>query len=463
MKLANSLRSFDKWIIAIFILSLSLQIGLGIVNREANDDHIEVVNRILLNEPLEKESCVQCYHPKFYHYTIAQIGDTTGRVDEESLTIIGQLINVFAGAILLIFIWLFISKLPYENVLKRIAFALVAFNPELISSNIQATNNTFVILFSTISIYYLFKFLKEKNLNYYIIFTLSTVLAALSKGPGVVIFMGIFTVLFLQTISLWKDRRDFIKNIILITTFSFVFLSLVGYFGPYYSHWKKYGDPFVGNWGESQSLNWIQKTYVKRPGLTSVLDGFFTFRYVDLLKKPLLTTNGETNYPDYRTSFWTLLFARTFSIHFPEWPASWVNYSKDLVFITRGIYVLAILPTSLFIIGLLKSIKNIWKDFIKDKLSYFINHREWIFLVFLTLLIAMMAKWGIKIRDFSAIKMLYIYPGILCFVYYFLLGSDVVFRKVKDKLILKKVLIIWLVFFALSFYDVLYLFAQLVE
>lgn len=40
--------------LAIFLLSLSLRLSLALVNREANDDHLEVADRILATHTLLK-------------------------------------------------------------------------------------------------------------------------------------------------------------------------------------------------------------------------------------------------------------------------------------------------------------------------------------------------------------------------------------------------------------------------
>ena len=57
----------------------------------------------------------------------------------------------------------------------------------------------------------------------------------------------------------------------------------------------------------------IEKTNPTRPGLTSVVDGLLTFRYVDLLRHPR-NTQGRRVYPRHRTSVWTQVYARTHSI-----------------------------------------------------------------------------------------------------------------------------------------------------
>src|SRR5215216_7022837 len=138
----------------ILLLSTVLRFTLAMVNREANDDHLEVVRMIMQEKRLPGvDDCLECFHPKLYHYGLSFLFQATGidADDIPSQTILAQLLNAVLGTTLILILWNFLNSLPVENeLLKLITFALVAFNPNLIGINAQATNDSLAILLAAL-------------------------------------------------------------------------------------------------------------------------------------------------------------------------------------------------------------------------------------------------------------------------------------------------------------------------
>ena len=129
--------------------------------------------------------------------------------------------------------------------------------------------------------------------------------------------------------------------------------------GPYGSHYRQSGSAFVTNQPASPLPHLIEKTNPTRPGLTSVVEGLLTFRYVDLLRHPR-NTQGRRVYPRHRTSVWTQVYARTHSIHFDAWPPAWASSHPPVLNLTRVIFVLALLPKALVLTGIVLMVVRAW-------------------------------------------------------------------------------------------------------
>lgn len=420
---------FDKWIIIIFCISMLVQVGLASVNRESNDDHMEVTERILNHLPVEREDCSQCYHPKFYHYTVAGISYTLNATTYKNITLVGQIVDVVAGGLILVILWLFLYEYPTTLLVKRLVFTFFALNPELISSTVQATNNAFVVLFSTAALYGLWKFFKTHKKAYFAVVIVSVILAALTKGSGLVLCAGVVLALIIHLFSSRKNPAIIRHHSAFAILFSVVFVISMVFISPYYSYYLKYSSPLVGNWETNPSPHLIEKTYYGRPGITSLVDGFLTFRFVDLMKSPFLTNETNT-YSLHRTSFWSNLYGRMYSIHFSEWPQSWQSLSGNVMFVTRGLFILGLIPTFLICLGLVVSLQKMWVGIRLQKSQYFTANPNWIFVIFLGLMVAMVGKLSLVTRDFSAIKMIYIYPALLSLVYFFIEGYGFVQHKI---------------------------------
>src|SRR3989304_248957 len=121
------------------------------------------------------------------------------RNDDIAQKIVGQLTNFFAGAITLVVSWKFISQLPANHTRNKVpAFALLAFNPQLIGINSQVTNDTFLIMFCTLAVYYTYFFLKESNIKTFLFAILFSVLAVTTKTNGWAVVIAISITLFIK-------------------------------------------------------------------------------------------------------------------------------------------------------------------------------------------------------------------------------------------------------------------------
>lgn len=410
----------------IFFLSTLLRFTLAIVNREANDDHLEVVRMIMGEKRLPGiDDCLECFHPKLFHYTLALILGTLGIEvnDVTSQTILAQLLNAALGTTLILIVWNFLQSIAIENEsLKPIAFALIAFNPKLIGINAQATNDTPAILFATLAIYSTWLFLKQER---GIQFLAAIVFISLGIATKTNIFVTAFAILFaLFSKAFTKQQRVIFYSAALFLP-SVLALSFFNPLTQYLTNYQKFGSAVGMNKPKQPFPAFFEKSYVVRPGIVSIQDGIFTFKFISLMEYPRLTNNAE-NFPAHRTSLWTQLYAHANSVHFDNWPISWSTKGNENFPLTRAILLLALLPFAMIFLGAVISlVEFLWILFgnfpgsLRTVDYGLFDALFWGHLVFIIL-------YALQFRDFSMMKAIFVYPAILAFPVLFIKSGNVI-------------------------------------
>jgi hypothetical protein len=422
---------YQKFFIALFILSLSLRLGLTLVNREANDDHMEVIRLILTTHQLPSlADCRECFHPKLFYVTAVILLQGLGIYDNNAQILFVQFVNFLAGAITLALAWKFIREFPSKNEhIKLIAFALVALNPKLIAINSQISNDSFVILFCTLALFFTYRFLKNPGRNLFWPIVVFILLAVSTKLTGWITFIAIF-LSFLLTAWAEKEKRNAILVYAPISLICVLLLTTLNPLSQFISNYQEYGSPTPNSKGSLPLPEFFKQTptykkYYYRPGIVSIQDGFLTFKLSDLLEYPL-ATNEQLNYPAHRTSFWTVLYADTHSLHFQNWPKSWQTTDTEGFNLSRGLLILALLPTLIFIAGFFLEIiiflKGIFKRDIRATGNglFLATHSGYILFLLLCALL---------FRDYAFIKLIYMLPGLLAFIWLFLRGAKMTFNQ----------------------------------
>ena len=175
-----------------------LRVGLGWVNTEANDPHIEVINQIITTgESPTRDDCSQCYHPKLYLLTCAGLIKFLQVTEDESIEIkVCNMVSVFCGVITLAFCFLFLalqSQVP--TLMKCIIFSLIALNPRLIAINAQATNDSMMIMLGTMVIFFVYLNFRFRQAWAFIAGTLFLCLAMVTKASGLAVFVSMIAVI----------------------------------------------------------------------------------------------------------------------------------------------------------------------------------------------------------------------------------------------------------------------------
>ena len=444
-------------VLSVFIVSMSLRLTLSLINRQANDDHMAVINWMVDKQEIpSNESCWECFQPKAFYLMHAGIISMLHIQKQEQRIVYVQLINLLYGFFILFFLWKFISRQGYSPVIAVSCFALLAFNPCLTGINVQATNDTLAILAGILTIYFVDIFFKEKKISAALSMIVFAILASLVKGSGIIIMAALLLIFSVKLFSsVGVDRKFFGKVFFfLIVSYS----AIVPFAGGYYENFQKYDTPFAHNHSQKDPPPlFYERTIAGRPGITSVVDGYFTFRYLDMIRMPYIPNNDERNYPLHRTSLWSQLYGRTFFMHFDQWPNSWVNTDWKIITAGRLLIILGIFPLLLFLTGLLKTAKRSFHKFRKLKRDYFSTTNDWIHLLFLFCFFLFIIKYTYDYRDFSTMKSIFLFPALPVFVKLFMDG----FSMISSKRVLKWLLAILGAIVMLSIYDIGFLIAQL--
>jgi hypothetical protein len=193
--------------------------------------------------------------------------------------------------------------------------------------------------------------------------------------------------------------------------------------GPYGDHYRRYGSPFVINREVPPFPNLIEKTYVRRPGLTSIADGLLTFHYLDLLLHPQ-NTQGRTEYPLHRTSMWSQLYGRAHSVHFDAWPRPWASSHPVVRTLTRLIFVLALLPTTVLAAGAARAVVRMSADLLGRRSDVEVDGGRLLLTIVVLGYVAFVIAYSIRYRDYAVMKTIFMLPGLLGLVMLFCDGCE---------------------------------------
>src|SRR5262249_47396313 len=124
---------------------------------------------------------------------------------------------------------------------------------------------------------------------------------------------------------------------------------------------RRAGSPFAINRPPVPWPHFFEETQAGRPGITSIVHSYLTFRIVDLVLNP---TNDLRMQPRHahRTSLWSQLYGRAHFAHFPAAPQSWKQvHSPFINGVGRAIMILALVPTTLMVLGGLCRLAAWWR------------------------------------------------------------------------------------------------------
>ena len=428
-------RKFQISCLLVFLLSLCLRGAFTRYNRSANDDHIQVVRLILANNTLPtKSDCGECFQPKLFHYTVAKVIQMIGMTSaiEYRQVLIGQILNFFAGILTIAIVWIFISNYPGENrKLKLFSFSLVALNPVLIGINSQATNDSFVILFSTLALYFAYIYLAQQKKYALPLSLLFILLGIASKLNAWVTAIAIFISILVYAFVL---KGHSIK--LIMVAFSYILIvAVLSIFNPltqYLVNAHEYGSPILSNMDPAPLPVLFAPPVVGQPSVFSIQDNLLSYKFIELLKKPRIEYK-PLECPPFCSSLWTVLYGRANSLHFDNWPPSWSTSGEDGFTLTRAIFVLALLPTLLFLAGGVIEIWSIVQGILRRDMSSLKAACFGLFGItgvgfgfFITL-------YALFYENNTVMKAIFVFPGLLIFLVFFLKAGEKLYHFICDK------------------------------
>jgi len=410
----------NKWWILIFIICTVPRFFISFINQESNDDHAETVKQWMMKgEYPAVDDCFECFQPPAYYWVIKNICKLNINNDKPVIYATMKWVNFVFGIFILLYI---IYACTFFNLWIGYQYIIALFwglNPKLIAICAQMTNDTAIILLGLIYTHLLYLFFKNyfvfKKFFYLVIIAS---LAALTKGTGL-LFIGVTALLLLYLIL----ANKVIINKLWISYGAVLFAAIicVAYFGNYYRKYQENGNPFITNWKADNPPNFFKFDSSKaRLGITTVSQSFFTFRIFDLVINPAIE-NGYKNTPINRTSFFTMLYAQYSNVFYEQYPHGWRNKDPLPTLFAQINYIVQLPLLLVFIFGVIQFVKDLLK---RKQVDYY-------FCLFLLFCIFMffLIYYAYIFRDFSFIKVIFIFPILASIIHIFFRGIMAIKNK----------------------------------
>lgn len=395
-----------QYIYILFALCAIPRIGLWMVNTEGNDDHITPIQKWQdAGVYPEARDCWECFQPPLFYSIVKPWCDLLSITSTEGIFNVIQNINLIISLLVLWLIVWYINSLKLTQLLSTALILFWGLNPELVSIGALASNDILTILLGMAFTILALSYIPKSNLKRELILVLLLILLGLTKGNGLV-FIGLYPILIGLYILctrkiLWKQiTRQFI-------VWSFAFIT-IAWAGNYVDKYEKYDNPFITNVDPPyEKATWdTPGDMAFRKGVNTYKEAFFSFPLGSLLAEPY-NENGLENYPEHRQNLWTQLLGQ-FSNHlFERYPETWISYNNDMYNFARVNFLLHIILFLGVLAGLILTLSK------RTQVAFqFIAHTliSTIFLVFVI-------KYSAQYRDFSFMKVVFIYPAFVSLIY----------------------------------------------
>lgn len=408
------------------VLVVAVRLPLALVNRQSNDNHRKVVELIVAGHSmLTMDDCHECFHPKLYYKTCATVLSLFSIESQVGLIQVGQMISVLAGLLTALLLYLGLERPQRAAGYSLIAFALIALNPRLVATNCQLSNDSFAILFSVGASLFTERLLRNPKASTLVIAQCFLCLALMSKGTAWVIPIAISIALPAVACTLPRGKERSLLWVGLAITLVNVPLSIATA-GYDFKNYDRYA-----NQAADTRLAFLEESTVGRPGITSVYNSYCTFRFLDLLQHPQTYGGAKIN-PTHRTSLWTQLYGRANFAQFERHPRSWVTDNPGILDMARITFLFGLVPLFIFLYGVLSVCLLLFRNVLamRTETKNLWNVREYFSLLICAGYAAFIIKFTADYRDFAAMKVVYILPGIYAFTILFFHG----FRTLTDRL-----------------------------
>ncbi len=455
MKLTINAAQLSKYLfLSILVIAIGLRFFLAVNNAQANDDHYVVMKKIEKEESTNANDCWQCYHPKLYHntgLTYLKLFGIEHPFDQIThLQLLNGLISI--GTILLF--WLFLLRLNLYPLVKILTFAFFALNPKFLLVSTQVSNDTLVIFLSTLGIFSIFSFYRSYSIRHLLIAAAAAFLATATKGSGLPLTLGIVAIaivhLSITRMSLKKRSLHIVGLLLFCTLYS----SYLFIWGSYAQNRDDKGSILaVNSIPPTQEALFFEDDHYTSSGVSSIFTSTFSFPFIDLMQNPQLA-HGETEHPmDSRNSTPIHLYARAFSIQFSQYPWAIIDSTPSLRSLARLEYIFALFPFLISIAGFGVICLKTFRLLKQKRFGQLIRQPFWIPTAFVLGYLVMINMFAIEYRAYNFIKVIYIFPGILAFLYFTATGLQLFYTKITHQLLRNSVTIVFTVLCSLFIFD----------
>ena len=407
-------------LILALLLSLGLRAVLTHFNTEANDDHVEPILYWMEQGVYpNSQDCWECFQPPLPYLCVKSVAEVLDLHGREAVFSVFKWINFALASIVLMALLYAARSLPLPFWMQWMSFLFWGLNPKLLGIGAQATNDLFVICLGTLFVVQAIRYLQRPGLLPFLMLLFLMVLALLSKASGIIWAVCLLGLLIYGLIRQHIRWGSFAIRLATI----FFGLILAAQYGHYYQKYEQFGTPFKINIDQPNRANFYQpdSLYWGRAGVISFTQSFLSFRLGSLIKEPYNVNSGP-DYPQHRTSYFSQLYGQYSHILFERHPPSWQSPNNYMLNLARANYLLQLPLLLLFLVGLILGLRPL----AALRLDAYALASV---LVILFLLIGI--RFSFLYRDFSTMKLLYLFPAVLAMQLCFNRGLMAVSQKIQ--------------------------------
>jgi len=396
------------------------------------ENHVPVAQLIRAHgwQPPSPADCWQCAHPKLYHYFLAWALEIGGG-DEVFAARAGRVTNATIGVVVLLLLYVYSRRRPFSSAVRVAALAFVAANGIFNVAFSWGQNDAFCILFSSLGLFFLARFLDRETLIDIGAATAFIILASLSKATGWAIFAAAAAILGIRALGseTGSRRRRVVATAILVGGFA----SVVPFANPYRDNLVRSHTPFVndafrqvapgsGGFDDAQTM-----FEVPRPPVGWVFEDLLTFRIFALLREPYVDFGSTAA---HRTSLWSQLYGFTMFVRFPP---LWGEDEGKSLLLGRICMALGLLPLAAVVLGFATGLRAVWLGFARNGRRWFAVDDDWPDLipvmVLIAAMIAVVTRYHRTAVLFTWMNPIYLLPALLPFYKLFLDGLQLLWRR----------------------------------
>ena len=335
------------------ILRILVFIFLAPLNNDVG--HLDVIKYIVERHALPPfTTCQMCFQPPLYYLLAAPLYRITGSA--KGVQVLSLALSIFT--LLIFYRLLYRDNLIGCEKARLYAFMLACFLPQFVLFNLYVSNDTLTIFLGALMILQVARFAAKPDNRHLVFLGLLAGVGLLTKGT----FLAFLPVLTVLVVFLRHQESHSLRRAVL-ATLAFLLLSCGLGSYKFVRNYQEVQNPFMSD--NDFKYSWIAKQQQSYHGAAS----FFDINLLKLLAWPTLDPRkpGDTPLPPTAGSYPLLLYGTFWYPLIQE--SSFAVSNTRFNYLGSMIYVVGLLPTAVFFIGLFRLLTGLPSFFARFELS----------------------------------------------------------------------------------------------
>ncbi len=404
------------------------------------DPHITIVQYLVKHKTFPNiADNFLAFHPPLYYWIAAPVLAFTG--SEKAVQFLSLLFSI--GTLIVLYKIIYKTELFAWPRARLYSFMLACFLPEFIMFGLYISNDSLTFLLGSLTILQTCNYVKSPDWKQGALLALVTGLGLLTKST----FLAFLPVLLVFVFFLrFRDHRSLSRA----AWAGCAFLMISGVLGSYkyIDNYVRYKNPVINSL--DVPLNWSTAQKQSYRGLQS----YFDFDILRLVASPSITSQdfATTNPVAETTGSYPLLLYGTFWYEHIQVSNFSGTAHKPYSYIGSAIYLVALVATAAFILGLIKLVRRLPelvrtfdRGKLEDRAAMDLYVAAALFIANAALIIATVMKYHV----WSLMQGRYLFPTLAGALAIFATGVELVDSNRYGKIVLKSSMIILMVLFGM--------------